>query len=127
MIQSGIIRTPDDSEVIAFAQTYFSKEYTTTANIAAGAIAAEVFIADDDMYGNGPFDSMFISNRDDIDLAVRLDLAPANRIIVPSGNTIFVKGLAFRNFTIENLDGTTAHTAGSVSVLVVNTNTPRRV
>jgi hypothetical protein len=123
-----IFKKLDDGErIYGQGQTYFSKDYTTSANINASSIAAERFINEEDEYGNGPFDAIMITNRDSVDLAVRLDYAPGNKIVVPSGFTIFKDGLAFRNFTIENLDASTAHTAGTVRVNVMNSKTPRKV
>jgi hypothetical protein len=117
---------PDKGEIVGSGRAYFSREYTTGANIAATASSAENYISEADEYANGPFDVVLISNRDSVDMALNLDRYTGNRIIIPAGMTIGAKGLQFRNFSLTNLDPANAHTAGKITILVQNTRTPRR-
>lgn len=107
---------------------FYSKVYTTGANIAASASSAENYISEADQYASGPFDKITITNRDVVTLRINLDGNSDNSIIVQPGidkSNVFTD-LAYRTFTITNLDSTNTHTAGKVSILVENTRFPRR-
>jgi hypothetical protein len=104
----------------------FSKNFTTSADIAASGVSTERFISEDDEWSSAPFDTMLISNSDVVDLGIRLDWNPDNVIPVPAASTIGVTKAKFRNFSIENQDAATAHTAGKVKILVQNTKFRRR-
>lgn len=115
-----------NTKIVIEGEVFFSKTYTTTANIAAASIATERFINEEDELGNSPFDVIVIDNIDTVDLAVRLDYSPTNRIIVPNTSSKAIKGLSFKNYTIENLDAANVHTAGKIFVQVLNTKDPRK-
>lgn len=103
---------------------YFSRTYTTTANIAASGVSNERFISEDHEYQFAPFDTILIANLDAVDLGIRLDGNPDNVIPVTKGQTVGGSDQEFKNFTIENLDAVTAHTAGKVKILVQQTIRP---
>ena len=105
---------------------YFSKKYTTSSNIAASGTSSETFISEDEEWGNAPFDSITIINEDSVPLGINLDRNTSNRITVLPNSQEQGRGLSFRNFSITNLDSSTAHTAGKVHILVENTQFPRR-
>lgn len=105
---------------------YFSKKYTTTANIAAQATSTEAFVSEADQYGNAPFDAITITNEDDVALAINLDSNPENRIVVLANSQETGIGLGFRTWNITNIDAAAAHTLGKVHILVENTKFKRR-
>jgi len=107
--------------------SFFSKEYTTTQDIAVGELAQERFIAEGEEYANGPFDTMLITNLGTAVLGIRLDHNPKNRIPVGAGNTYVLEKMNYRNFTIENMDASNVHTAGTIKILVGNSKTSRRI
>lgn len=102
-------------------EPFFSKTFTTSANIAASGVSTERFISEDHEWEHAPFDTIVITNLDAVTLAIRLDGNPDNIITVKNGFTIAADNQKFRNFTIENLDAATAHTAGLVKILVQRT------
>jgi hypothetical protein len=105
--------------------TYFSKRYTTTANIAAGGTSTEEFINEDDQEGNAPFDSITIVNDDSVALRVNLNKNTDNGITVLANSRESGRDLNFKNFSITNPSGS-AHTAGTIHILIENTKFPRR-
>lgn len=106
--------------------TYFSKQYATTAAIAAGATSTEVFISEADENDNAPFDEIAIYNDDVVQLEIILDNSPVNHIVVPKNSFRTVHDARFRNFSIKNNDASAAHTLGTVKINVQNTKFPRR-
>lgn len=105
---------------------YFSKTYTTSGGIAAGADSAENFISEADQYGNGPFDQITVINSDVVPLRINIDGNTANGLKLLPNSLMSGRDLRFNSFTITNLDGSTAHTAGTVYILIENTRFPRR-
>ena len=103
---------------------FFSKKYTTLANIADAATSNENFISEDDQYANGPFDDITIINEDSVALFINLDANTTNRITVLPNSRETGHDLKFRTFTITASGGT--HTAGKVHILVENTKFGRR-
>jgi len=104
---------------------YFSKTYITSANIAAGANSTERFISEEEEWQFAPFDTILIVNADSVDLAINMDGNPDNYIPVRAGVTLAATEQNFRNFTIKNLDGSDAHTAGKVRIVVQRTYKPQ--
>lgn len=105
--------------------TYFSKNYTTGANLTAGATSAEEYITELDQLESGPFDQITITNRGTVDLRINLDNNTNNGLKCPPGHFSFLD-LKFKSFNITNVSSAGTHTAGEVNILVENTRFPRR-
>lgn len=105
---------------------FFSKTYTTSANIAASGTSAENFISEADQHASAPFDQITVTNKGTVALRIHLDGSSVNYFDVPAYSLFSSRELKFRYFTIENLDTGIAHTAGDVTVLVENTKFKRR-
>ena len=99
----------------------FSRTYTTKADVLAGAISNEIFIAEEDEWRHAPFDTILIANLDAVDLEILLDGNPDNTIPVTKGQTVGGSDQNFRNFKVKNLDGVTKHTLGKIRILVQQT------
>lgn len=104
----------------------FSKEYTTGANIAAGATSAEVYITENEQWEAAPFDALVIQNMDIVPVAINLNQNTATRIVVQAGQTFIAENQVFRYFDITNLDAAVAHTAGKLKILVQKRGERRR-
>lgn len=96
----------------------FSKSYTTSANIAAGGISAENFISQSDYDTYAPFNSFGMVNSDSVPLGFLLDSNPDNSVPVTAGGSVALDEQQFGSFQIENKSGSTAHTAGSVYIII---------
>lgn len=104
---------------------FFSKNYTTTENIATGATSKEQIISEADQWASGPFDQITINNKDSQDVQILLDGNPDNAITVFAYSRESSRELKFLNVKIKNID-TGTHTAGTIQILVENTKFPRR-
>jgi hypothetical protein len=96
----------------------FSKSYTTTANIAAGAKSAERFISQEDIDQYAPFDTIVVSNADPIEMSLLFDHNPDNAVPISASGAIGSSDQQFADFSLKNEDGATAHTAGKIRILV---------
>lgn len=103
----------------------YSKEYTTTANISAGATSTEEFVSEADQYASAPFDQLTVTNSDSVNLRINLDGNTARAYTCPPGYFSF-RDLKFKTFTISNVSSAGDHTAGKVKLLVENTKFKRR-
>jgi hypothetical protein len=99
----------------------FSRSYTTSANIDAGAVSAENFISQEDIDTYAPFDTLQILNSDNVHLGLLFDLNPDNMTTISANGTTGGDVQKFAQFAIKNLDAAVAHTAGKIYILVQKT------
>lgn len=95
----------------------FSKSYTTTANIAASAKAAERFISQEDIDQFAPFDTIIGLNQGTTSIGIHLDRNDQNVIPVSASGSVGAEDQRFSDFTIENT-GVAILTAGQIRILV---------
>lgn len=66
------------------------------------------------------FNSMFIINNSEVNIAVDLDFSSSKRTIVPAHMTMMVDQVSYLEFQVTNLDAATATTAGQVILTAMN-------
>lgn len=118
------IRIIQSYEVVR-VPVYFSKEYTTSANITAAATSTERFISQAEEEEYGPFDEITVLNQDATTLRINFNFNVANTLTVAPNAIERSKQKLFKNFSITNT-GSSTHTAGTVTITVQNTRFPRR-
>ena len=101
--------------------TIFSKSYTTSANIAAGALSVENFISQSDQDLHAPFDTFQILNADNVHMGFIFDNNTDNMATISANGTTAGDNQGFRTFQLKNLDAAVAHTAGKIYILVQKT------
>jgi hypothetical protein len=66
------------------------------------------------------FNSMFITNNSEVEIAVDLDFTASKRVRVPAHMTMTEDQVQFLEFNVTNMDAAVATTAGQVLIIAIN-------
>ena len=66
------------------------------------------------------FNSMFIINNSDVDVAVDLDFTASKRTVVPAHMTLNIDQVSYLEFQVTNLSTTDASTTGQIVITAIN-------